>query len=68
MHGYLPENPDMLSSFFLMGPSIQRGFSLGIIDMRDIAPTLGELLGFELSTAQGHSLVRKIAPVPASSR
>ncbi len=67
MHGYLPENPDMLSSFFLVGPGIQRGFSLGIIDMRDIAPTLGELLGFELSTAQGHSLVRRIALVSASS-
>jgi len=68
MHGYLPENLDMLSSFFLIGPSIQRGFSLGIIDMRDIAPTLGELLGFELSTAQGQSLVRKIASVSTSSQ
>jgi hypothetical protein len=68
MHGYLPENPDMLSSFFLIGPGVQRGFSLGIFDMRDIAPTLGELLGFQLSTAQGHSLVRKIAPVSVSSQ
>ena len=65
MHGYLPENPEMLSSFFLVGPYTHRGLSLGIIDMRDIAPTLAEIMGFELGTSQGHSLARKIATVPA---
>jgi hypothetical protein len=55
----------MLSSFFLAGPGIRRGSSLGIIDMRDIAPTLGELMGFELGSSQGHSVVRRIAVVEA---
>lgn len=64
MHGYLPEDPEMQSSFFLVGPGIQHGVSLGHIDMRDIAPTLAELLGFSLST-DGHSLVRQITSVPA---
>jgi hypothetical protein len=64
MHGYLPENPEMLSSFFLVGPDTHRGLSLGIIDMRDIAPTLAELMGFELGTSQGRSLARKIADLP----
>ena len=36
--------PDMHSSFFITGPGIAAGRNLGIIDMRQIAPTLaGEL-------------------------
>jgi predicted AlkP superfamily pyrophosphatase or phosphodiesterase len=66
MHGYLPENPDMQSSFFLVGPGIRPGFSLGTIDMRDIAPTLADLLGVKLSTAEGHSLLQQMTLVPAS--
>ena len=62
MHGYLPENPEMRSSFFLVGPGVQHGVSLGTIDMRDIAPTLGEFLGFSLDT-KGHSLVRQTASI-----
>ena len=62
MHGYLPENPEMRSSLFLAGPGVPKGISLGIVDMRDIAPTLGELLGLKLSTSQGRSLLQKITP------
>jgi len=62
MHGYLPENPEMRSSFFLVGPGVQHGVSLGTIDMRDIAPTLGGFLGFSLNT-KGHSLVRQTASI-----
>ena len=62
MHGYLPENPEMRSSLFLAGPGVPKGFSLGIVDMRDIAPTLAELLGLGLSTSQGRSLLQKIKP------
>jgi len=62
MHGYLPETPEMQSSFFLVGPGVQHGVSLGTIDMRDIAPTLGEFLGFSLDT-KGHSLVRQTASI-----
>jgi len=64
MHGYLPETPEMRSSFFLVGPGIQRGVSLGTIDMRDIAPTLADSLGFSLKT-KGRSLVRQIASLSA---
>ena len=36
--------PDMHSSFFITGPGIAAGRNLGIIDMRQLAPTLaGEL-------------------------
>ena len=64
MHGYLPENPEMQASFFLVGPGIQQGISLGKIDMRDIAPTLGELLGFSMG-AKGHNPVRQATSIPA---
>lgn len=37
-HGYLPIVADMDAAFFVAGPGIARGHSLGRIDMRDIAP------------------------------
>lgn len=52
MHGYLPSDPDMRSSFFAMGVGIGRGRDLGLIDMRSIAPTLARILGTTLGTAQ----------------
>jgi predicted AlkP superfamily pyrophosphatase or phosphodiesterase len=56
MHGYLPENQEMRSSFFLVGPNIPQGHSLGEIDMRSIAPTLADLLHLQLPAAELPSL------------
>ncbi len=56
MHGYLPDLPDMRSSFLLMGPGVPAGRDLGEIDMRDIAPTLAALLRVSLPQAEGHNL------------
>ncbi len=55
-HGLLPENHDMDSAFFIVGPGIAAGRDLGRIDMRDIAPTLAGLLGLPLPSAEGHDL------------
>jgi predicted AlkP superfamily pyrophosphatase or phosphodiesterase len=52
MHGYPPDRPEMRSSFFLIGPGVARGKSLGGIDMRNIAPTLAAALGTTLPTAE----------------
>ncbi len=52
MHGYLPSNPLMRSSFFAMGHGIQRAHDIGLIDMRAIAPTVAALLGVTLPSAQ----------------
>jgi predicted AlkP superfamily pyrophosphatase or phosphodiesterase len=49
MHGYLPSDPEMQSSFFAMGKAVARGRDLGVVDMRRIAPTIGDLLGTRLS-------------------
>jgi predicted AlkP superfamily pyrophosphatase or phosphodiesterase len=52
MHGYPPERPEMRSSFFIVGPQVARGRSLGEIDMRQIAPTLAGILHVRLTDAE----------------
>jgi hypothetical protein len=34
MHGYWPDQPEMRSSFFLVGPTLAKGHSVGEIDRR----------------------------------
>jgi predicted AlkP superfamily pyrophosphatase or phosphodiesterase len=43
--------PDMRSSFLITGPGIAAGRNLGMVDMRQIAPTLAKELRIELPTA-----------------
>jgi predicted AlkP superfamily pyrophosphatase or phosphodiesterase len=57
-HGELPDVPDLRASFFLVGPGIPAGRSLGLIDMRDIAPTLAHAVGLSLPTADGKNLLQ----------
>lgn len=60
MHGYLPSHPEMRASFFLRGTGVAAGRNLGVIDMRQIAPTLAKLLGVTLKDAKQPPLnVRK---------
>jgi predicted AlkP superfamily pyrophosphatase or phosphodiesterase len=56
-HGQLPDVPDLRASFFLVGPGVPAGRNLGLIDMRDVAPTLAHLAGFSLPTADGKILL-----------
>ncbi len=56
-HGELPERPEMRSAFFVDGPGIPAGKNLGVIDMRDIAPTLGKEVGLALPNAEGKALL-----------
>lgn len=55
-HGYLPDRPEMRASFFIQGDGIIRGKNLGVVDMRQIAPTLASLLGVSLPTAKESKL------------
>jgi predicted AlkP superfamily pyrophosphatase or phosphodiesterase len=50
-HGFSPEYPEMRAAFFIAGPGIARGRDLGLIDMRQIAPTVAQLLGVRLPAA-----------------
>jgi len=52
MHGYLPSDPAMRSSLFVEGPGLTRRGSLGLIDMRAIAPSIARILGVPLPGAE----------------
>jgi len=56
-HGALPDLPDLRAAFFLVGPGVPRGRSLGVIDMRDVAPTLAHEVGLSLPSADGKILL-----------
>jgi predicted AlkP superfamily pyrophosphatase or phosphodiesterase len=51
-HGFSPEYPEMRAAFFIEGAGIARGRDLGVIDMRQIAPTLAQILGVSLFNAK----------------
>jgi predicted AlkP superfamily pyrophosphatase or phosphodiesterase len=51
-HGFWPLMPEMRSSFFVIGQGVAKGRNLGQIDMRQIAPTVAEILGVSLPAAK----------------
>jgi predicted AlkP superfamily pyrophosphatase or phosphodiesterase len=55
-HGYLPDRPEMRASLFIMGKNIAAGRDLGVIDMRQIAPTIAGILGVVLPSAKATAL------------
>lgn len=51
-HGYNPATtPEMRASFLITGPAITPGLDVGLVDMRQIAPTLAAILGVTLPVA-----------------
>ncbi len=56
-HGELPDMPELRAAFFIAGPDIPAGKNLGVIDMRDIAPTLAKKVGLALPSADGKALL-----------
>lgn len=56
MHGYFPGDPDLEANFMLLGKGIPKGRQWGRIDMRAIAPTLADIMGFRLTGAQQPAL------------
>lgn len=56
-HGALPDLPELRASFFLIGPRVPRGRVLGLVDMRDVAPTLAHFAGLSLPSADGKNLL-----------
>jgi hypothetical protein len=56
-HGAMPDLPELRASFFLIGPGVPAGRDLGIIDMRDVAPTLARAVGLSMPSAEGKNLL-----------
>jgi predicted AlkP superfamily pyrophosphatase or phosphodiesterase len=61
-HGYLPQRQAMHASFFVTGPGVAAGRDLGLIDMRQIAPTVAGILGVTLRDATEPALVLEGQP------
>jgi predicted AlkP superfamily pyrophosphatase or phosphodiesterase len=55
-HGFSPEFPEMRASFFIAGEGIAHHRDLGVIDMRQIAPTVAGILKVRLPTAKATPL------------
>jgi predicted AlkP superfamily pyrophosphatase or phosphodiesterase len=51
-HGYLPDHVEMRSSFFVKGPGVAEGEDLGVIDMRQITPTVAKMLHVQMPAAK----------------
>lgn len=50
-HGYAPDVPEMRASFFAAGPGIPH-CDAGVVDMRQVAPTVAGYLGVEMPSAK----------------
>jgi predicted AlkP superfamily pyrophosphatase or phosphodiesterase len=51
-HGHAPTLPEVASTFMLAGGGLRAGQSLGMIDMRSIAPTLAGVMGLSFPSAE----------------
>ena len=51
-HGFSPEYPEMRASFFAVGEGIAHHRDLGVVDMRQIAPTVAKILKVPMPTAK----------------
>jgi predicted AlkP superfamily pyrophosphatase or phosphodiesterase len=56
-HGELPDLPELRAAFFVIGPGVPARRSLGVMDMREVAPTLAHLAGLSLPTAEGKNVL-----------
>lgn len=55
-HGFLPDDPQMRSTFMIKGNGIAKARDLNVIDMRQIAPTFAALLNVTLPAAKQPAL------------
>lgn len=55
-HGHDPTQPELHAAFVAWGAGIAKGVRTATIDNRDVAPTVGALLGFGLPGAEGRVL------------
>ena len=55
-HGFSPDSADMRAAFFISGTGIAHHRDLGVVDMRQVAPTIARLLTVELPSAHSPAL------------
>lgn len=55
-HGYSPEMPNYKCIFIASGSNIKKNYSLGPINMVDLAPTMASILGLDFYPCDGDTL------------
>ena len=56
-HGFSPEFPEMHASFFMAGAGVAHHRDLGVIDMRQIAPTVASILKLRMLSSKASPLL-----------
>jgi len=57
-HGGWFEHPELYATFIVTGVHVPAGKSLGVIDLRDIGPTLAALVGLPMPNVDGKNVLR----------
>lgn len=65
-HGYDPDRPDQKATFIVAGEGIRHA-RLPEVSILDLAPTIAQLLGLRLPSAEGHVLQEIFAPAVSAS-
>ncbi len=60
-HGFAPEFPEMRAAFFITGRGVAAGRTLGVIDMRQIAPTVAAVLGVPFPSSKAPPLAIRVS-------
>jgi predicted AlkP superfamily pyrophosphatase or phosphodiesterase len=60
IHGFVPDRSGTYGALILSGAGIQAGVRLELVRMEDIAPTIANLLGLSLPSAEGRILTRAL--------
>jgi hypothetical protein len=53
--------PELRAAFSFVGPGVPAGRSLGLVDVRDIKPTVARRLGLALPAAEGKAQLALMA-------
>ena len=56
MHGYPPDHPDMHASIIAAGAAVSGRGNIGLVRTIDLAPTIANILGFTMPSAEGRRI------------
>ena len=57
-HGYCENLKDMRASFYIEGKNIEKNKDIEELRLVDVAPTLANIMGFEIPTAEGMNILK----------
>ncbi len=66
-HGFINDDPQMQAIFLAWGADIPHGVRLGAISNLDVAPTIANLLGLEMTHVKGHPIPQIVEHITASA-